>query len=82
MIWVTDAKYVKDYQIWLRFNDNTEKVVDFKSKLLAEQRAIFAPLKEIEFFKQVTYNRESDTIEWPNGVDIAPETLYEMQPVH
>ena len=80
MVWLTDAKYKKDYQIWLRFNDHTEKVVDFKQKILAEKRAIFTPLKDVEYFKQVFFNPESDTIQWPNGVDIAPETLYEMQP--
>lgn len=78
MIWVVDAKYVKDYQVWLRFNDSTEKVIDFKDKIFTEKRAIFAPLKDIAYFKQVSYNQESDTIQWPNGVDIAPETLYEM----
>jgi hypothetical protein len=78
MIWVVDARYVKDYQIWLRFNDNTEKVVDLKQKVLSDHRKIFLPLRDLEYFKQVTFNRESDTIEWPNGVDIAPETLYQM----
>lgn len=78
MVWVIDAKYVKDYQIWLRFNDNTEKVVDFKNKIFAEKRAIFTALKDIEYFKKVSFNQESDTIQWPNGVDIAPETLYGM----
>lgn len=78
MVWVVDAKYVKDYQIWLRFNDDTEKIVDFKAKILSEKRAIFLPLKEVEYFKKVYFNQESDTIEWPNGVDIAPETLYNM----
>jgi hypothetical protein len=78
MVWVTDAKYVKDYQVWLRFNDNTEKVVDFKHKVFADKRAVFTALKDVEYFKQVSYNQESDTIQWPNGVDIAPETLYGM----
>ena len=78
MIWVVDAKYVKEYQIWLRFNDDTEKVVDFKNKIFAETRAVFAPLKDIEYFKKVSFNHESDTIQWPNGVDVAPETLYKM----
>lgn len=78
MFWVVDAKYVKDYQIWLRFNDNTEKVIDFKQKIFSEKRAIFIPLKEVEYFKTVFLNRESDTIQWPNGVDIAPETLYSL----
>jgi len=82
MVWIVDAKYVKDYQIWLRFNDNTEKVIDFKEKVFSETRRIFLPLKDMEYFKQVSLNRESDTIQWPNGADIAPETLYSWQIIH
>ncbi len=76
MIWIVDAKYIKDYQVWLRFNDGTEKVVDFRKKISSDKRKVFAPLKDVEYFKQVFLNRESDTIQWPNGADIAPETLY------
>ena len=78
MVWVVDAKYVRDYQVWLRFNDDTEKIIDFETKVLSEKRTVFQPLKEVEYFKKVYFNSESDTIEWPNGVDIAPETLYKM----
>lgn len=81
MVWIVDAKYVKDYQIWLRFNDNTEKIIDFKQKIFSENRRIFMPLKDMEYFKQVFLNRDSDTIQWPNGADIAPETLYGWQPI-
>ena len=51
MVWVVDAKYVKDYQVWLRFDDNTEKVVDFENKIFSEKRKIFASLKDVEYFK-------------------------------
>jgi len=78
MVWVVAAKYVKDYQVWLKFNDGTEKIVDFKQKVLSEKRNIFLPLKDLEYFKQVFFNSESDTIQWPNGADVAPETLYGM----
>jgi hypothetical protein len=76
MVWIVDAKHVKDYQVWLRFNDNTEKIIDFKEKVFSETRKIFLPLQKMEYFKLVFLNRESDTIQWPNGADIAPETLY------
>lgn len=36
------------------------------------------PLKDPTFFKRVTLNEETNTIEWPNGADFAPEFLYEI----
>ena len=75
MFWIVEAKYIKEYKIWLRFNDGAEKIIDFKEKVLSETRKIFEPLKDMEYFKQVILNPESDTIQWPNGADIAPETL-------
>lgn len=75
MVWLIDAKYLNDYKIWLKFNDNQEMVVDLEKHL---DGLIFEPLKKVEYFKQVKFNSDSDTIEWENGADFAPAFLYEI----
>ena len=81
MIWITSTRHVKEYQLWVRFNDATEKIVDLRSTIFTDSRPIFSQLKDPVFFKKVKVNTESDTIEWPNGVDIAPEVLYAMDAI-
>jgi hypothetical protein len=33
-------------------------------------------MADVEFFKQVTVDREAGTLVWPNGVDFCPDVLY------
>ena len=73
---VTKAKYVKDYLIEVKFSDGTKKVIDFERWLTGP---IFRPLKSKAYFKK--FFVDGPTIAWPNGADIAPETLYEAQAV-
>jgi hypothetical protein len=72
---VTDVIYLEGHKLRLTFNDGVIKEVDLKDELWGE---VFEPLKDIEFFKQVTVNPDTETIEWPNGADLAPEFLYEI----
>jgi hypothetical protein len=37
---------------------------------------VFAPLQDIDFFKQVKVDPEIDTLVWPNEVDFCPDVLY------
>ncbi|MDR2937601.1 MAG: DUF2442 domain-containing protein [Prevotellaceae bacterium] len=73
IIYVTAAEYVGDYSIAFTFNDGVHKVVNLEKKLRGN---IFGALKDVNLFKQFKVN--DWTIEWANGVDIAPESLYEM----
>ena len=72
---VIDVKYLQDYQLQLSFNDGTTKMVDLESELSGP---IFEPLRDKLFFRQVKVNPETNTIEWPNGADFAPEFLQEI----
>lgn len=68
---VSHAEYVAGYSIRLRFNDGLEKTVDCRRWLVGP---VFRPLKDKALFKR--FFVEGGTIAWPNGADIAPETLY------
>lgn len=72
---VVSADHESDYRIRLRFNDGTEKVVDFEDWL---EGPIFDPLRDLTFFRR--FFVEGGTVGWPNGADIAPETLYAAEP--
>ena len=71
---VIKAEYRGEYRIHVTFNDNSEKTIDFKDWL---RGPIFEPLKNIEYFKR--FFVDGWTISWPNGADIAPETLFEYK---
>jgi hypothetical protein len=69
---VVRATYEKGFQIRLTFNDGTEASVDFESWLSGP---VFEPLKSAAYFRK--FFIDGGTVAWPNGADIAPETLYE-----
>jgi Protein of unknown function (DUF2442) len=72
---VTDVRLTKDYELQVTFSDGVVKEVDLVGELHGE---VFAPLKDPGVFREVRVNTETNTIEWPNGADFAPEFLYEI----
>ena len=72
MLHVTKVKYIKDYSLWLSFDDGTEGTIDLCNHL---KGLVFSPLKDKEIFNQVMLDDELRTISWPNGADLAPEVL-------
>jgi len=69
---VIQAKYDGGFRIHLTFNDNLQGIVDLESWL---EGPIFEPLKDRNYFQR--FFLDGGTVVWPNGADIAPETLYE-----
>jgi hypothetical protein len=72
---VTGVSYIGDYRLRLEFSDGVVKEVELGGELHGQ---VFEPLKDPGFFRQVEVNQETNTIEWPNGADFAPEFLYEI----
>ena len=68
---VTAAEYRGGYRVHLVFNDGVESTVDFSTWL---DGPIFEPLRSEEYFQR--FFLDGGTVAWPNGADIAPETLY------
>jgi len=60
------------YRIHVTFNDNSEKTIDFRHWL---DGPVFERLKDPNYFRG--FFLDGGSVAWPNGADVAPETLYE-----
>lgn len=69
---VVRAEYCADFKIHVVFNDGIEATIDFSDWLTGP---VFEPLKDRTFFAR--FFIDGGTVAWPNGADIAPETLHE-----
>ena len=65
------AEYCGEYKIRVAFNDGVEATVDFSDWL---DGPIFESLKDPAYFSR--FFIDGGTVAWPNGADIAPETLH------
>lgn len=70
---ITGIEYKKDYTFHVVFDDGSSGDLDFSSYL--GKGPIFEPLRDLSFFQQAFI--DAGTIAWPNGADVAPETLYQ-----
>lgn len=69
---VVRAEYRGQFRIWVLFHEGVESTIDFAEWLAGP---VFEPLKDPRYFER--FFLEGGTVAWPNGADIAPETLYE-----
>ncbi len=73
IIHVTQVEVVGDHRLRLGFEDGIKGEVDFST---LDWDGVFEPLRDPSYFGRVELDRELGTIVWPNGADIAPETLH------
>lgn len=76
---VTGVRPLENYKLWLRFNNDEERIFDCSALLM---KPAFVPLQNEEVFRSVYIDFGAPV--WNDGdIDIAPEHLYEnSQPIN
>lgn len=69
---VVRAEHRGDFRIRVVFNDGVDETIDFSDWLTGP---VFEPLRNPDYFAR--FFVAGGTVTWPNGADIAPETLHQ-----
>jgi hypothetical protein len=76
MLGVTKVELQGDYTVYVEFNDGYSGIIYFKDELERDHREIIHELLDLKQFNTVKIGLH--TLCWDNGVDFAPEYLYEQ----
>jgi len=71
---VVSFEVVADYALRVSFDDATSQIIDFRPVLAGE---LYAPLRDVNLFRQVKIDPAVHTLVWPNGADFDPATLHD-----
>lgn len=80
MIWVTEAKALPDFRLWVRFSDGKEGEIDLKDFIARDARPVVTALRDPLVFSALRV--DMDTVVWDNGFDLAPELLHAQAKAH
>jgi hypothetical protein len=74
-VYISEAKYIKNFKIFLKFNTGESGDVDLKDIIYKYKTA--EPLRDPVLFSRF-YLDSWPTLAWSCGFDIAPESLHSM----
>ncbi|HST54531.1 MAG TPA: DUF2442 domain-containing protein [Solirubrobacteraceae bacterium] len=69
-----DAHALDGHRVHVEFEDGISANIDLAH--LHDHGGVFAPLRDASYFAALRVDPEGSTLVWPNGADVAPETLY------
>ena len=72
---ILEAQIVEGFIIKVRFDNGKTKTVNAMPLL---KGPVFEPLKSLKEFQKLSVDTISRTLVWPNGADLAPETLFNL----
>ena len=62
------------YRLWVRFSDGVEGEISLADLV---GKGVFASWNDPEEFAKVSIDSEAQTVTWPGGVELCPDSLYE-----
>jgi hypothetical protein len=74
---IVEVEVVGAHRLRLAFDDGVGGELDASNW---DWTGVFEPLSDREYFARVQLGAELGTISWPNGADVAPETLHRGGP--
>lgn len=74
---VVEVRPLGGYRVALVFSDGHRAERDLGPYLVGP---VFEPVRDPDYFRSVRVDARSGTIAWPNGADLAPDSL-RMEPV-
>ena len=75
---ILSAEAVGEHALHLVFSNGVEKIVSLVPYLSGP---VFEPLRDQEYFARVTLDPVCGTVVWPNGADLAPEALLDLEAI-
>lgn len=69
-----DLEVLPDWKLSVKFNDGLVGLLDISDLIDSDDPGIFSALRDPSYFAQAYL--EYGSVAWPNGADLAPETMY------
>jgi DUF971 family protein len=70
---ITGVESVGEHRLRVTFDDGASGEIDASTWTW---RGVFEPVRDPDYFARVELDRQLGSISWPNGADVAPETLH------
>jgi hypothetical protein len=74
--WVRSVHARPDYQLTVEFVDGTAGEVNLEPLVFADDAGVFKALRDPQLFAQAFVDYGAVT--WPNGLDLAPDAMYDV----
>ena len=72
---IKEAKHINDYKIEITFADGKKGIADLKD--FVNKGGLFEKFSDFNYFLKFYVDKELFVLSWPEGLDIAPESVYE-----